>query len=285
MSKILTNRRPKTRIRRNAMELDHGLILLRRLLDALSAAGLIDFELVPPASASSVDVSAVHAALHDFGREIAQFSGKMHPDRGQVQIKAATRELLEGRIEAFLHRKELEREAMVSFVPEGQCSRTVPFRYRRIGVEQVHNEVGPQDSAKRPVPDSSREEENPLESRLTTVEKHLGLSKQQADPVSHTVIKCDRNGNRFTAMASTSTGGGSAPAEMPSHRSSPESSSAATLTCPSCSASLTEKRSGEPTSLELLQRMKRIETRLLYLESISPEYSTMIPLDRGTDRV
>lgn len=55
------------------MALEQGLVLLRRLLDSLSSAGLVEFELVPPSSVSSVDIGVVESALHTFAQGIVQF--------------------------------------------------------------------------------------------------------------------------------------------------------------------------------------------------------------------
>ncbi|XP_022671000.1 uncharacterized protein LOC111272385 isoform X2 [Varroa jacobsoni] len=260
------------------MALEQGLVLLRRLLDSLSSAGLVEFELVPPSSVSSVDIGVVESALHTFAQGIVQFVNEKPLHLGQVQIKAASREVLEGRIQAFVHRKELEREAMLSYIEEGQCSRTVPFRYRRISVEQVNNEVGPQDLDKPFPVNVGREESSLLEDRLSTVEKHLGLSKlnqQTSSAGVSAVTRSNRNG-ASTVAPGISTGSGSTSGGSSFRRTSSESILEKPGKCPTCMRTTREEVNGNLKSLELLHRMKAIEDRLLYLESVSPEYGTMI---------
>lgn len=152
-----------------------------------------------------------------------------------IQIKAASKEILDKRIEAFLQRKSEEGRQLTHRVLDGECSRTLPVRsahgvciknfngshsslytqffhryefilrsYRHIGVEYTRNEAGPGAQGMKPtvVP-----EERSIENRISAIETQLGL--------------------------------------------------------------------GASSTTNLLCRMKHIEDRLLYLESVSPEYQRL----------
>ncbi|XP_028966685.1 MAP3K12-binding inhibitory protein 1 isoform X2 [Galendromus occidentalis] len=184
--------------------MESSLKVIVTLLNDLRDAGVLEYEFVSPQRASRVNAGEVEEAIQRFASELKSALEKAPLHKENVQIKAGSRDILEKRIEAFLQRKSDERQKLSNHVQEGECARTLPFRYRRIGVEHTCNEVGP--SAESSKPRIVSEDRN-LEQRISTIESQIGI--------------------------------------------------------------------GTSSTTSLLLRLKSIEDRLLYLESVSPEYQTL----------
>jgi len=212
-----------------------SLDLLGEFLDNLSSLGLVEYRvLLNPHLPTQTCQRELHRLLRTFADKVHKTVPACNNDEDLIQIKTKDPGVLNSRIEAFIKRQQESHQAIqMDFTPEGGCSRTVPYRYRKVSVEQ---------SATYVTSTEGQQASSSVEPRDSTASGHAGPEGQGTS---------GKRSGEFDANES-----------LRKRLKNVEDQ------CVISGGSINGQ-----CELPILERMKTIEDRLVYLESVSPEYS------------